>query len=226
MKWERLSFLAGFAAALGSALGLLSFLHPRAARGQESKPDHLPPQYLYNGNLLSQPRSQAEIDRLLKRRQEQEEEARHYSVFHDFKFEDELTKSGITFKNSVVEDAKTNYEAVHYDHGNGIAAADVDGDGRYDIYFVNQMGCNELWRNVGGGRFENITEKAGVGLCNQISVTASFADVDNDGKPDLFVTTVRHGNHLFHNEGGGRFKDITQEAGLNYYRPFLRHYVL
>jgi hypothetical protein len=69
---------------------------------------------------------------------------------------------------------------------------------------------------VGGGRFENITEQAGVGLCGQISVTASFADVDNDGKPDLFVTTVRHGNHLFHNLGNGKFADITEQAGLNY----------
>src|SRR5205823_11974856 len=50
----------------------------------------------------------------------------------------------------------------------------------------------------------------------QIAVTASFADIDNDGDPDLFVTTVRHGNHLFENLGQGRFRDITKEAGLDY----------
>src|SRR5207247_4156328 len=55
-----------------------------------------------------------------------------------------------------------------------------------------------------------------VGLPDQIAVTASFADIDNDGDPDLFVTTVRHGNHLFENLGDGRFRDISKEAGLDY----------
>src|ERR1051326_4830846 len=45
-------------------------------------------------------------------------------------------------------------------------------------------------------------------------VGASFADIDNDGLPDLFVTTVRMGNVLFKNLGGGKFKDITAQSGL------------
>ena len=92
--------------------------------------------------------------------------------------------------------------------------ADVDGDGLYDIYFVNQVGGNELWRNLGGGRFGNITSQAGVALPDRISVAASFADIDNDGDEDLFVTTVRGGNALFENDGHGKFRDITKEAGL------------
>jgi hypothetical protein len=47
-------------------------------------------------------------------------------------------------------------------------------------------------------------------------VGCSFADIDNDGLPDLFVTTVRHGNRLFRNLGGGKFRDITTEAGVGY----------
>jgi hypothetical protein len=168
------------------------------------------------GSELKEPRSQAEVDWLRHRKQEQEKLALQYKPYHDFRFVDRLAESGITFRNLVTDDSKKNYKANHYDHGNGVAVADVDGDGLYDIYFVSQKGCNELWRNLGGGRFENITEQAGVGLCGQISVTASFADVDNDGKPDLFVTTVRHGNHLFHNLGSGKFSDITEQAGLNY----------
>ena len=187
-----------------------------AAAAQEPQADQHPTRYIYGENVLEKPWSQQEVDWLLKRKKEQEERARDYKVFHDFKFSDRLAESGITFKSTMVDDAKKDYKATHYDHGNGITVADVDGDGLYDIYFINQLGCNELWRNLGGGKFENITEKAGVGLCGQISVTASFADVDNDGKPDLFVTTVRHGNHLFHNEGGGKFTDITEQAGLNY----------
>ena len=37
--------------------------------------------------------------------------------------------------------------------------ADVDGDGRADLYFVNQVGGNQLWRNLGNGKFENITRR-------------------------------------------------------------------
>ena len=74
------------------------------------------------------------------------------SAFHDFQFTDELSKSGISFRHRIVDDAGKTYKAAHYDHGNGIAIADVDGDGLSDIYFVNQVGGNELWKNVGGGR--------------------------------------------------------------------------
>jgi hypothetical protein len=110
---------------------------------------------------------------------------------------------------------------VHYDHGAGIAAADVDGDGKYDIYFVSQLGGNELWRNPGNGKFENITEKAEVGLKDRVSVSAAFGDVDNTGHQDLFVTTVNEGNVLFQNDGHGHFKDITHEAGLDLIAHFV-----
>jgi enediyne biosynthesis protein E4 len=110
---------------------------------------------------------------------------------------------------------------VHYDHGAGIAAADVDGDGKYDIYFVSQLGGNELWRNLGNGKFENITEKAEVGLKDRVSVSAAFGDVDNTGHQDLFVTTVNEGNVLFQNDGHGHFKDITHEAGLDLIAHFV-----
>jgi hypothetical protein len=172
--------------------------------------------YLYLNQELDVPVSRFEVDWLHRRKQAQEGRARQYKVVHDFKFVDRLVESGITFQNSVVEDATKSYRPIHYDHGTGLAVADVDGDGLYDIYFVNQLGCNELWRNLGAGRFENITERAGIGLCGQVSVGASFADVDNDGNQDLFVTTVRHGNHLFHSLGNGNFRDVTEQAGLNY----------
>ena len=49
---------------------------------------------------------------------------------------------------------------------------------------------------------------------DRASVGASFADIDNDGDPDLFVTSVREGNLLFRNDGHGRFTDITAQAGV------------
>ena len=138
------------------------------------------------------------------------------SAFHDFQFTDRVAESGITFKHGIVDDAGRTYKAAHYDHGNGMAIADVDGDGRLDIYFTSQVGGNQLWRNLGGGRFENITGTGTVGLRRKISVSASFADIDNDGDEDLYVTTVRGGNVLFENDGHGRFRDITAASGLGY----------
>ena len=95
-------------------------------------------------------------------------------MFYQFQFEDELEQSGITFVNHIVDDAASNYQPAHYDHGNGIAVADVDGDGLYDIYFLSQVGGNELWKNLGGGNFKNITAEAGVGVPGRISVSAVF----------------------------------------------------
>ncbi len=136
------------------------------------------------------------------------------SVRHQFTFRDERVASGITFVNRVVPDAAKAYQATHYDHGNGVVPADVDGDGLVDLYFVSQLGGNQLWKNLGGGRFTDITEQAGVRLADRIGVTGSFADLDNDSDPDLVVTTVRGGNVLFRNEGGGRFTDVTESAGV------------
>ena len=138
------------------------------------------------------------------------------SVFHDFRFTDRVVDSGISFRHRIVDDAGKTYKAAHYDHGNGIAIADVDGDGRSDIYFVSQVGGNQLWRNAGGGKFEDITASAGVAVAGKVGVTASFADTDNDGDADLYVTTVRGGNRLFENDGRGRFRDISSASGLNY----------
>jgi hypothetical protein len=138
------------------------------------------------------------------------------TAYHDFQFTERLGESGITFKHGIVADAGKTYKAVHYDHGNGLAVADVDADGRLDVYFTNQVGGNQLWRNLGGGRFENITAAAGVAVPNKVSVSASFADIDNDGDADLYVTTVRGGNSLFENDGRGRFKDISAASRLDY----------
>ena len=138
------------------------------------------------------------------------------ATVHDFQYVDRREASGITFVNRIVDDAGKAYKKVHYDHGTGLAAADVDGDARPDLYFVTQLGRNELWKNVGDGRFADITDQAGVAMPDDVSVAAAFADIDNDGDPDLFVTTVRHGNRLFENLGGGKFRDITGPAGVGY----------
>ncbi|HVS66758.1 MAG TPA: CRTAC1 family protein [Thermoanaerobaculia bacterium] len=166
--------------------------------------------------IVEVPAQDPGLDFLAARGEAQRRVLARSSVRHDFSFEDRLEASGITFRHRATEDGTKHYKMVHYDHGNGVAAADVDGDGRLDLYFVSQLGGNELWRNLGGGRFEDITGTAGVGLADRVSVTASFADFDGDGDPDLYVTTVRMGNALFENLGGGRFRDVTRAAGLEH----------
>ncbi|HVH69294.1 MAG TPA: CRTAC1 family protein [Gemmatimonadales bacterium] len=155
-------------------------------------------------------------DWLLERARTEDGLLARSTVMHDFRFSDRRAASGITFENRIVDDAGKAYKKVHYDHGTGLCAADVDGDGLPDLYFMTQLGSNELWKNLGGGRFADITDQAGLRMSDAVAVGCAFADIDNDGLPDLFVTTVRHGNRLFKNLGGGTFTDITAQAGVGY----------
>jgi hypothetical protein len=162
------------------------------------------------------PAELADASRLETLREEQLKAATGFAAYHEFRFTDRVAESGITYRNRVVRDAAKTYKAAHYDHGTGMAVADVDGDGRLDVYFVSQVGGNALWRNIGSGRFEDITQQAGVSLADRVGVSASFADTDNDGDADLYVTTVRGGNAFFENDGRGTFQDVTSRAGLAY----------
>ncbi len=151
-----------------------------------------------------------------QRMQDQLATKNQFNVFHDFTFTDHQPSSGITFLHRIVDDAGKFYKAVHYDHGNGIAIADINNDNLIDVYLVSQAGPNGLYKNLGDGKFEDITQQAGVAIDDAIGVTASFADIDNDGDPDLYVTNVRSANRLFENLGNGNFKDISAQSGLDY----------
>jgi hypothetical protein len=106
--------------------------------------------------------------------------------------------------------------------GTGVAMIDYDGDGRLDLFFVNGSTLegfpaggaptNHLYRNAGGGRFEDVTERAGL-TASGWGQGACVGDYDNDGKDDLLVSYWGQ-NHLYHNTGG-RFEDVTRAAGLS-----------
>src|SRR3954469_7214091 len=166
--------------------------------------------------VINVPPVDAGVDTLEARGTAEKAMVGRFKVEHDFRFTDRLPESGITFVHQIVDDAGKTYKAAHYDHGNGVAVADVDGDGLLDVYFTSQLGGNELWKNLGNGKLRNVTAEAGVAVPGRISVAATFADIDNDGDQDLYVTTVRGGNVLFENDGKGHFKDVTKASGLGY----------
>src|SRR5258705_481470 len=132
-------------------------------------------------------------------------------------FQERAQAAGIAFRmNNLPREQGERFRINLYDHGSGLAVGDYDNDGRDDIYFLNQHGTNALYHNVGKGSFVDVTAKAGVALGDRISVAATFADYDNDGFADLFVTSTRGGNILFHNRGDGTFVDVTSAAGVSH----------
>lgn len=125
-------------------------------------------------------------------------------------------------------------------YGMGAAVADYDNDGYPDLYVTN-VGKNILYHNNGDGTFTDVTEAAGV-AGGGWSAAALFLDYDRDGRLDLFVSRYltwnfsmdifcgqtkpgyraychpdqfRAATHLlFHNEGNGRFRDVSKESGI------------
>ena len=94
----------------------------------------------------------------------------------------------------------------------GIAAADYDGDGYYDLFIPDGVE-SRLFRNRRDGTFEEVTAKAGLSGLDGVSVGV-FADYDNDGHKDLFVSRTFKPNQLFHNNGDASFTEVTAKAGI------------
>lgn len=105
--------------------------------------------------------------------------------------------------------------------GSGVACFDADGDGRVDLFFVggtpDQGGA--LYLGIGGGKFRDASAGSGLeqGL---LGMGAAVGDVDGDGRLDLFVSGVgiagrQRGDRLYLNAGGGRFRDASEQWGLD-----------
>src|SRR6478752_6642108 len=127
--------------------------------------------------------------------------------------------SGITW---VHENAMSPSRYLPEALGPGCAFLDFDNDGWMDIFLVNSGPSdfwkptkpvrNALYKNNRDGTFTDITEKAGVGGA-YFGMGVAVGDYDNDGWPDIFVTS--YGKCiLYHNNRDGTFTDVTKKAGL------------
>src|SRR5256712_1168684 len=130
--------------------------------------------------------------------------------------------SGITFANNLPEDTAVNIvNYLYYYNGGGVAAGDIGGDGRVDLYFTSNLGSNRLYRNLGNFKFEDVTARAGVADSVAWKSGVTMADVNGDGRLDIYVSGVNYlgmkgRNVLYINNGDGTFTDRADEYGLGF----------
>jgi enediyne biosynthesis protein E4 len=121
----------------------------------------------------------------------------------------------------------------------GLAALDADGDGIADVYVGNYLETdpdresktpakafmtpdqyagqdNFFFHGLGNFRFEDRTEESGLKDPGSKTIGAAALDYDGDGRTDLYVSNDQWRNTLFHNEGGGKFRDVSDETGTGY----------
>lgn len=134
-------------------------------------------------------------------------------------FTDVTEESGVNFRHFTGAFGK---KFLPETMGSGVCVLDMDNDGRQDLVFVNGSAWPGrasplrsslvLYRNLGGGRFQDVTAKAG--LTRELyGMGCAIGDYDNDGFVDLYVTALGS-NLLFRNNGNGTFTDVTAKAGV------------
>ena len=141
------------------------------------------------------------------------------------KFTDVTAQAGIRF---VHNSGRAGKKFLPETLGSGVAWLDADGDGWPDILLINskdwtprgRKSLPALYRNNHNGTFTNITAGSGLDV-EMYSLGAAVGDFDNDGRDDVYITALE-GDRLFHNEGHGKFRDVTKAAGRSVFQPACR----
>ena len=134
-------------------------------------------------------------------------------------FADVTAAAGITFRHV---NGSVGKKLLPETMGGGVAVIDFDNDGKQDLLFINSCpwpghstmprSTPVLHRNRGDGTFEDVTVKCGLDV-EMYGMGVAVGDYDNDGFPDLFISCIGK-HHLFHNDGGKGFRDVTLEAAV------------
>jgi hypothetical protein len=135
-----------------------------------------------------------------------------------------VSESGVTFSDVT---AGSGFRPHGYVHA-GVAIADYDGDGLLDIYVTVWNGTgiprdggaifpgsNQLYRNLGAFRFEDVTQSVGLGIVAESSFSAVFHDLDDDGDVDLYVAVDGEEELVFINDAG-TYSDQRREVGISH----------
>jgi hypothetical protein len=133
-------------------------------------------------------------------------------------FRDVAAEAGIRFRHHAAPEKKYIVESM----SGGVALFDFDNDGLTDIYLVDSLTVDTakdpnaarsaLYRNLGNGRFEDVTDKSGLGHPGW-GMGVCTADVDGDGYEDVYVTNLGR-NRLYRNNHDGSFTDVAESAGV------------
>ncbi len=121
--------------------------------------------------------------------------------------------TGVHFTNSLP--VSRHYTNQIYLNGSGVAAGDLDADGRCDLVFAGLGGRTAIFRNLGDWRFNDVTAQAGVDFSQLDGTGVALADLDGDGDLDLILNTMGQGTFLLENNGAGKFDVFAATGTLN-----------
>ncbi len=132
-----------------------------------------------------------------------------------------VATSEVDFVNVLEETTTTNYFSYMYLYiGGGIAVGDINNDGLVDLYFTSSLSPDKLYLNKGDFKFEDITKKVGIEHVPGFNTGVTFADVNNDGFLDIYVSRggwkneENFTNLLYINNGDLTFTEKAREFGL------------
>jgi enediyne biosynthesis protein E4 len=130
-------------------------------------------------------------------------------------------KSGVSYRMQLPGISLRFRELLQLAALGGVTTGDFDHDGWTDFFVASPLGGSKLFRNLGDFKFQDVTDSTGLGQAGFWATGAHFADIDNDGRLDLYVCGYRMPNRLYLNQGKDpngitQFSEKAQEFGLDF----------